>query len=111
MYEYYNKCDIFVMPSYIDAYGKVFAEALSCGLPCIARRAFAMQDMIEDGKNGYLIDNDDIEVLAQKMRDLLLDENIKKYVYEHMKEYQTMYSWDAVAQRIADIMNQDEYMR
>lgn len=111
LYEYYNKCDIFVMPSYIDAYGKVFAEALSCGLPCIARRAFAMQDMIEDGKNGYLIDNDDIEVLAQKMRDLLLDENIKKYVYEHMKEYQTMYSWDAVAQRIADIMNQDEYMR
>ncbi|MBE5873484.1 MAG: glycosyltransferase family 4 protein [Lachnospiraceae bacterium] len=110
LFEYYNKCDIFVMPSYIDAYGKVFAEALSCGLPCIARRAFAMQDMIEDGKNGYLIDNDDIESFAQKMRDLLLNNDIKQYVYSHMKDYQEMYSWDAVAQRMADVINKDEYM-
>ena len=110
LYEYYNTCDIFVMPSYIDAYGKVFAEALSCGLPCIARRAFAMQDMIEDGKNGYLIDNDDAEIFAKKMNDLLKDEQIKKYVQEHMEEYQKEYSWEAVAQRMADVINKDEYM-
>ena len=110
LFEYYNKCDIFVMPSYIDAYGKVFAEALSCGLPCIARRAFAMQDMIQEGKNGYLIDNDDIEVLARKMNDLLTNEEIKQYVRDHMKEYQEMYSWDSVAKRMADVINRDEYM-
>ena len=99
------------MPSYIDAYGKVFAEALSCGMPCIARRAFAMQDIIQDGVNGYLIDNDDINILAKKMYDLLTNQNIKKNVFEHMKEYQKLYSWDSVAERIATVINQDEYMK
>ena len=53
--DYYNLCDVFCMPSYFEAYGLVFAEALTYGLPCIGRDKFAMSEFIEDGCTGRLI--------------------------------------------------------
>ena len=109
--EYYNTCDIFCMPSYIDAFGKVFVEALCCGLPCIGRSVLSMSEIIKDGKNGYNIHEDDEEYLAKRMYDLLLDKSIKQYVEDHRKEYQNRYSWDTVTEKISSIINKDEYMR
>ncbi|MCR5720256.1 MAG: glycosyltransferase family 4 protein [Lachnospiraceae bacterium] len=107
--EYYNTCDAFVMPSYIEAFGKVFVESLSCGLPCIGRNSFAMKDIIDDGVNGFLIDDDDLLNLSDKMFKVLTDENIRKYTLEHMKDYQEKYTWKAVADRICEVLDKDEY--
>ena len=51
------------MPSYFEAYGLVFAEALTYGLPCIGRDKFAMSEFIEDGCTGRLISGEDVEEL------------------------------------------------
>ncbi len=109
--QYYNICDIFCMPSYVDAFGKVFVEALCSGLPCIGRSVLAMNEIIEDGVNGYLINEDNPEVLASKMYDLLKSETIKQYVDEHRLEWQKQYSWDNVASLMANIIKQDEYYK
>ena len=109
--EYYNMCDIFCMPSYIDAYGKVFTEALCSGLPCIGRNILSMNEIIEDGINGYNISCDDVDYLAERMYMLLNDRKIQKYVEDHISEYQVKYSWDSVAARIRDVIYKDDFMR
>ena len=48
-------CDVFCMPSYFEAYGLVFVEALTFGLPCIGRNCYEMPYFIEDGKTGLLL--------------------------------------------------------
>jgi glycosyltransferase involved in cell wall biosynthesis len=100
----YNKCDIFCMPSRFEAYGLVFAEALVCGLPCIARNDFAMKEMICEGQNGYLIDGDDIQQLAEKMEAVLTNEQMKRFVRSQREEYIHKYSWESVVKQIADIV-------
>lgn len=107
--EYYNLCDIFVMPSYFEAYGIVFAEAFIYGLPCIGRDAFAMKEFISDGENGYLISDDNAEALAQKMYDLLNDETIRRDVIKKKEMYIKKYSWENVAKNIADVIISDGY--
>ena len=109
--QYYNTCDIFCMPSYVDAFGKVFLEALCCGMPCIGRSVLSMNEIIKDGKNGYNIPDDDEEYLAKHMYDLLTDKSIKQYIDDHKTEYQKRYSWGNVANSISGIINKDEYMR
>lgn len=109
--DYFNKCDIFCMPSRFEAYGLVFIEALVYGLPCIARNDFAMKEFIADGENGYLIDKDDPNILAKKMKDLLQNEKIKEHVLSRRDYYIKEYSWDSVADRILKVIQKNEKQR
>lgn len=53
--KYYFSSDIFVFPTYIDSFGYVLLEAMVAGLPIISTDIFAIPEIVEDGKNGFLI--------------------------------------------------------
>lgn len=103
----FNLCDIFVMPSYFEAYGLVFIEALTYGLPCIGRNAYEMPYFIENGKTGFLLEKDSPDDLAHLMYRLLKDETIKANVRANKEWYIKEYSWDAVANRITKIIDRE----
>lgn len=100
----YNMCDIFCMPSYFEAYGLVFVEALIFGLPCIGRNCYEMPYFIDDEQTGFLLKNDDPFELAQLMKRLLNDSTIKKNVLDRKRWYIQEYSWNTVAQRIKEVI-------
>ena len=79
------------MPSYFEAYGLVFVEALSFGLPCIGRNCYEMPYFIEEGQTGLLLTNEDANELAALMERLLKDEKMKENVKAkrdyYLKEY------------------------
>lgn len=106
--EYFNICDIFCMPSRFEAYGLVFAEALTHGLPCIGLNKFDMPYFIEDGVSGYLLKSQDgAKQLSDKIDKLLRNEDIFKYVNSNLEEYRLEYSWDTVAKRILEVSNEN----
>ena len=70
----YDSHDLFVMPSRMEPFGIVFAEALSRGLPCIARDAYAMPEIVTPGLSGYLIAGDDEHELAATIAAALADD-------------------------------------
>lgn len=92
--DYYNLCDVFCMPSYFEAYGLVFAEALTYGLPCIGRDKFAMSEFIEDGCTGRLISGEDAEELALDLWEVLQDPKYREEVERRREWYLREYSWD-----------------
>lgn len=106
--KYYQKCDVFCMPSYFEAYGLVFVEALCNGLPCIGRKAFAMEEFIEDGVTGRLLPEDDERLLAQMMLQLLTDKEIAQNVQDKVAWYVKEYSWDNVARKIERVILETE---
>jgi len=54
---FYSKSDIFIMPTYQDSFGLVYLEALASDLPIIATDMYALPEMVEQGKNGFLIES------------------------------------------------------
>lgn len=106
--EYYNLCDVFCMPSYFEAYGLVFAEALAYGLPCIGRNKFAMPEFIEDGCTGKLFSGEDPERLAEDLWELLQNPKYREEVAGRREWYLREYSWDRVVQRICSVMEKNE---
>jgi len=54
---FYSKADIFIMPTYQDSFGLVYLEALASGLPIIATDMYALREMVDVGKNGFLVES------------------------------------------------------
>ena len=106
--DYFKMCDVFCMPSYFEAFGIAFCEALANGLPCIARNKYAMAEIIHDGEDGYLIDEDDTEVLAQKMDQLLANNQIFQTVRSKRNEYIKKYSWENVVEKMQSVICGDD---
>ena len=59
---------VLVLPSRHDGWGVVIQEALSAGLPVIAtRQTGAAYDLVEEGKNGFLVEADDEDQLYDRI--------------------------------------------
>ncbi len=101
---YFNACDYFVLPSLFEAYGLVFPEALTFGLPCIGRDAYEMPYFIEEGKTGLLLEHNSSDELAGLMEQLLLHPSFKENVMDKRQWYIEEYSWDTVVRRIASVI-------
>jgi glycosyltransferase involved in cell wall biosynthesis len=64
--------DVFVLPTRQDTYAVVVHEAACLGLPLIVScHAGAAEALVQEGKNGFVIDPSDIAHFATKMRSLL----------------------------------------
>jgi glycogen synthase len=66
-----DACDIFVMPSRADSFGIVYLEAWLYRKPVIGAYAGALPEIIQDGKDGFLVPFTDIHMLSEYIRLLL----------------------------------------
>ncbi len=66
--EYYNLCDIFIMPSTGEGFGIVFLEAMACGKPVIGGGMDGSREPLMDGRLGYLVDPGNAEEIVQVIR-------------------------------------------
>lgn len=55
----YWSCDFFISPTYYDPCSLVVFEALSCGLPVITTSCNGAGELIEDGRDGYVVTEPD----------------------------------------------------
>ena len=66
-----RRCSVFALPSQNEALGCVYLEAMSCGKPVVACRGQGIDEVIEHGRNGWLIPADGLEELVQGLSVLL----------------------------------------
>lgn len=96
----YAEHDLFVLPSRFEGFGIVFVEALAQGLPCVARRAFAMPEIVTPGRNGDLVDGDDADELAAAVARLLADDEVYRSTAAAVDEIAGYYSWSRAADEV-----------
>lgn len=64
LYIWYKVADIFILPSYKEAFGAVVNEALLSGCKCIVSKNAGSSCLIEEGVNGYTFDPNSSEDLV-----------------------------------------------
>ena len=62
---------IFVQPALFEAFGLTVLEGMASGLPVFATQFGGPQDIIEDGKNGYLINPTQPDLISQPILEFL----------------------------------------
>jgi D-inositol-3-phosphate glycosyltransferase len=68
---YYSAADVTVMPSYYESFGLVALESLACGTPVVTTRVGDMENIVIDGKTGYVVADNTPELLADRISRLL----------------------------------------
>ena len=59
---YYEQADVFLLPSYMESYGLVFAEAITFGVPAVGYRCGGVPEVVADA--GVLVTPGDTDALA-----------------------------------------------
>jgi glycosyltransferase involved in cell wall biosynthesis len=68
---YYQLADVYVHTSSYEGVPRVLMEAAAAGLPLVGFKAAGVDAVIDDGINGYLIKNGDLDGMAARLLDLL----------------------------------------
>ena len=67
-----------VVPSRSEAFGLINIESMSVGTPVVASRVGGIPEIIRDGVDGFLVPPDDPEALAEKLKVLLSDPELRE---------------------------------
>lgn len=95
--EEYLKSDLFVMTSKSEGLPMVLLEAMNFGLPCIAfRTTSGIPDIIKNNYNGYIIDDDDIKEMANKIKKLISNKNDLKLMGKNAEKTSIRFSKDRI---------------
>jgi len=66
-----NAADVLVHPTYYDPCSRVVLEALAHGVPCITTVYNGASELMQDGREGYILPTpDDVNVMAERIRSL-----------------------------------------
>jgi len=82
----FSSADFFVFPTHYDVWGFVVNEALYYGLPVISSDKACASELIESGKTGFVVKDNDIEELAKRIEELLNNQNLLVEMKENVKK-------------------------
>jgi glycosyltransferase involved in cell wall biosynthesis len=73
----YRAADIFVLPTYGDGMPLVIAEAMASGLPVVSTGVGAIPELVESGRNGFIVEPGDVASLARALDRLVSDDALR----------------------------------
>jgi glycosyltransferase involved in cell wall biosynthesis len=99
----YAACDVFVFPAQIT-WGLAVIEAMAASKPVVVSRKSGVSEIIQNGKNGYLIDEPNGENMAMAVENLINNAALRRRIGESAYEYTTKnLSWEIYAKNMATV--------
>ena len=97
---------LLVLPSLIEGFGLVLAEANACYKPVIAYDVPGVREIVKEGVNGYLVRPRNIQELADKIIKLLGDDELRRKMGEKGRRLiEKRFTWDRAAKETFKVYN------
>lgn len=107
MQKVYSESSLLVMTSFYEGLPMVMLEAQSFGLPIVSFDfPCGPKDVIDDGKDGYIIRDGDVSAMAEKITELLQNDDMRVSMGINAKNKSVRYKQDKIMQQWCDLFDE-----
>jgi glycosyltransferase involved in cell wall biosynthesis len=105
IFDYLSWGEIFVLPSYREAFGIAYLEAMAAGLLTVGVMGQGPSQFIRNGENGVLVPPRDVEALVVALRNILTDDrnHWREIARAGQETVQHAYTWDTHAKQLIGV--------
>lgn len=104
---------LFIMPSFPEALGRVYFEAMASGLPVIASKDTGIHGLITDQKQGFLLDtknkNEFIATLNLILEHITSQADMYNKLSENALSYAQAFSWSHIIPKYINLYHKSNY--
>lgn len=106
--ELMQESDVFVFPSICEGFGLVLIQAMATGMPLITTYNTSGPDFIEEGKDGFLIEAQDVEAIKNKVRYFLQNPDEVKRMGQNAILKSKDFTWERFSAEIIKSVDEAE---
>jgi glycosyltransferase involved in cell wall biosynthesis len=100
----YSASDIVVLPSLSEGLPMALLEAMASGRPVVATRVGGIPELVDPGRNGYLVAPGSADEIADKLLELLGHPELAAEMGAASRALvESSHSWDAISSRIVSV--------
>ena len=103
--KYLHQSDIYVHSALSESFGLVMLETMAAGLPVVCLDAKGNRDIIENGKNGFMIYDQNCELFADKIIKLIEDKELYNSISNYAIAFAAKYDIKIYVQNLLDLYN------
>jgi glycosyltransferase involved in cell wall biosynthesis len=101
--ELYASADLLLFPSLTETFGNVTLEALACGTPVLAFDCAAASELIQDAKNGWLVQGEDPQRYVLKALSIAQSNKVLGEVRAYAHQSVQHMDWKVIATQMETI--------
>lgn len=98
--------NIAVVPSIYEGFSIFLLEAMASGKPVIATKTGIAEDLIHDGKNGFLVNACDVKGLSEKILTVLSDSQLYSSISQESRNTAKAFDWKKIVEQILQLYYQ-----
>ena len=98
----YRNAEFFILPSLYEGFGIPVLEAMNYGTPVITSNISSLPEV--GGDAALYVDPNDTTDIAEKMKKLLEDDNLKRQLIEKGKKQVEKFSWEKSARQTLEVL-------
>lgn len=100
-----GKADIFIFPSFNEAFSLVLLEAMSHGVPCITTNVGGIPTAVEDGVTGFITEKNSPTAVAEKTEYLIHHPEVRQKMGEAgRKRFLKLFTIEVFERRLTQIL-------
>ena len=107
VYRYLQISDLFISMNSASSMSNPVFESMLCAIPVLALNKGTTKDLINDGVNGYIIEEKDLDRMPERVEAILRDDITRKQIGQNARQYilDNFQTWDERVATEIDILN------
>ncbi|HET6488906.1 MAG TPA: glycosyltransferase family 4 protein [Syntrophales bacterium] len=101
--EIYLASDLFAMPSRFDTFGLTVVEAMAAGLPVIVSTNVGARDLVTQGLNGFIVDNEKHAEQIGHALSVLINRDVRRGMSQEAWKTASRHGWEVNLERYLEL--------